>query len=258
MAKKILDLTNYLDDRFPIINASDFDQKCTGFIIGSKNNEIKKVLLALDLTLEVAKQAKEVGANFIITHHPFLFNGLFKINFDNEVGQTIKFMCENNMNLYCVHTALDVARGGVNDALANKLNLCDIEGIEEKDNFLRTGYVPKTTLLDYANFVKERLELGGVRLIGDKDTIIHKIGIVGGSGSNDIYEAKRRGCDCLITGEVRLNRAIEAKQIGLAMIEVNHGVERFVFDDLKKELDDKFVDIDFIVSDINTDPLYFV
>lgn len=255
---KVLELTNYLDIRFPITNASDFDQKCTGFIIGSKNNEVTNVLLALDLTLEVAKQAKELGANFIITHHPFLFNGLFKINYDNEVGQTIKFLCENNMNLYCVHTALDVAFGGVNDSLAKKLNLFDIEGYEEKDNFLRTGLVPKTTLLDYANFVKERLELEGVRLIGSKDAIIQKVGIVGGSGSNEIYEAKRRGCDCLITGEVKLNKAIEARQIGLAMIEVNHGVERFVFDDLKIELCDNFNDIEFIVSNINTDPLYFV
>lgn len=255
---KILELTNYLDERFPITNASDFDQKNTGFVIGSKNSEVTNVLCALDLTLDVAKQAKELGCNFIITHHPFLFNGIFKINFDTEVGQTIKFMCENNINLYCVHTALDVANGGVNDSLAKKLGLNNIEGVEEKNGFLRTGDIKPTKLYDLATFTRDALKLGGVKVIGEKNKIIKKVGVVGGGGSFAIFEAKAKGCDCLITGEIRLNNAIDARQIGLSVIEVNHGVERFVFEDLSKELHEKFSNVSFIVSDINTDPLYFV
>lgn len=255
---KILELTNYLDARFPMINASDFDQKCTGFIIGSKNIEIKKVLMALDLTLDVALQAKKIGANFIITHHPFLFNGLYKINFDNENGKIIKLLCENNISLYCVHTALDVADGGVNDALAKMLGLTNVCGLSEKDSFLRYGEVKPISLLSLASYAKKVFKLEGVRIIGDKNKIIRKVGIVGGSGSSEIYEAKAKGCDCLITGEMRLNKAIEAKSIDLCVIEVNHGVERFVFDDLKEEFDKEFKNIEFVISDINTDPLYSI
>ena len=253
----VLDLVNYLDNRFPIENASDFDLKCTGFIIGSKNNELKKVLCALDLTLDVAKQAIELGVNLVITHHPFLFNAIYKIDFDTEVGKTIKLLCENNISLYCVHTALDVASGGVNDVLAKKLGFSNIEGEVGKDQFIRVGEV-NITLIELANRVKKELLLDGVRIVGEKDKFIRKAGIVGGSGSDEIYEAKAKGCDCLITGEVRLNRAIAARQIGLTLIEANHGIERFVFDDLVKEFSNEFKNVEFIVSDINTDPLYFV
>ena len=254
---KVLDIVNYLDNRFPIENASDFDVKCTGFIIGSKNNKVNIVLCALDLTLDVAKQAIEKGANLVITHHPFLFNGTYKIDFDTEVGKTIKLLCENNISLYCVHTALDVASGGVNDVLAKRLGFKNIEGEVGKDMFLRIGDV-NVTLIELANRVKKELLLDGVRIAGDKDKFIKKAGIVGGAGCNEIYEAKAKGCDCLITGEVRLNRAIEARQIGLTLIEANHGIERFVFEDLVKEFEKEFADVRFIVSDINTDPLYFV
>ena len=123
--------------------------------------------------------------------------------------------------------------------------------------FLRTGDV-NITLIELANRVKKELLLNGVRIAGDKYKLIKKAGIIGGAGCNDIYEAKAKGCDCLITGEVRLNRAIEARQIGLTLIEANHGIERFVFEDLVEEFKKSFEEVEFIVSDINTDPLYFV
>ena len=85
---------------------------------------------------------------------------------------------------------------------------------------------------------------------------IKKIGIVGGSGAQiaSINDAIKEKVDCYITGEVKLNAAIYAKQMGLNLIEVNHGIERFVFYSLKEELEKIFGDI-FIISDINTDPL---
>jgi len=255
---KVLELTNYLDNRFPITNASDIDLKNTGLVIGSKNIEVTKVLCALDLTLEVANEAIQNNCNFIITHHPFLFNGIYKINYDTEVGQIIKLLFLHNISLYCVHTALDVATNGVNDTLARKLKLENIEGIEEKNAFLRIGTIEPTKLIDLAKFTKETFELGGVRVIGDENKIIQKVGIIGGGGSFGIFEAKAKGCDCLITGEIRLNNAIDAKQIGLCVIEVNHGVERFVFESLAPELEEEFKGLEVKVSKIVTDPLYYV
>lgn len=249
-------ILTYLDERFPKDTACDFDQAVIGLTIGSRNIEVKKVLFALDLTIDVCKEAKEKGANLIITHHPFLFNPISKVLFDNPQGEIIKFMCENNLSTYSMHTNLDCAVGGVNDTLCKMLGL-DFEHEESlKDEILRCGYINEITMKDLIEIVKEKFSLKTVKYIGDLNEKIKKIGIVGGSGAQipSINDAIKEKVDCYITGEVKLNAAIYAKQMGLNLIEVNHGIERFVFYSLKEELEKIFGDI-FIISDINTDPL---
>ena len=253
---QISKVLNYLDKRFPKDTACDFDQSVIGLTIGSNSFELKKVLFALDLTIEVCEQAKEIGANLIITHHPFLFNPISKILFDTPQGKIIKFLCENDITTYSMHTNLDCAVGGVNDTL------CDMLGIEYKheetikDEILRYGKIKEMTMGELIEIVKEKFSLERVRFIGDLNKAVKKVGIVGGSGAqiSSINDAIKAKLDCYITGEVKLNAAIYAKQMDLSIIEVNHGVERFVFDSLKKELEEEFGDI-FVISDFNTDPL---
>ncbi len=252
---QIKEIIDYLDERFPKETASDFDISI-GFAIGSKNIEVNKVLLALDLTLDVAKEALKKGCNLIITHHPFLFNPINKIIFDTPQGQIIKFLCNNNISTYSAHTNLDVAIGGVNDSLAKMLGLKFEHKEVLKDKMMVYGNIDNIILKDLALKVKKTYKLKGLRIVGEENKIIKKVGIIGGAGANisSIHEALANGVDCLITGEVHLDKAIYANNLGLAIIEINHGVERFVFDYLKEELETKFGDI-FIISDINTDPL---
>lgn len=253
---QISKVLSYLDKRFPKDTACDFDQSVIGLTIGSNSIELKKVLFALDLTMEVCEEAKEIGANLIITHHPFLFNPISKILFDTPQGEIIKFLCKNDITTYSMHTNLDCAVGGVNDTL------CDMLGIEYeheeavKNEILRYGKIKEMTMKELIKLVKEKFSLKSVRYIGDLDEKLTKIGIVGGSGAQipSINDAIKAKLDCYITGEVKLNAAIYAKQMGLNIIEVNHGIERFVFSSLKKELEKEFGDI-FVVSDIDTDPL---
>lgn len=253
---QISKVLNYLDNRFPKDTACDFDQSVIGLTIGSNSYELKKVLFALDLTIEVCEQAKEVGANLIITHHPFLFNPISKILFDTPQGKIIKFLCENNITTYSMHTNLDCAVGGVNDVLCNMLNINYKHDEAVKDEILRYGTIEEMTMGELIEVVKSKFSLNNVRYIGDLSKKVKKVGIVGGSGAqigslNDAIKAK---LDCYITGEVKLSGAIYAKQMDLSVIEVNHGIERFVFNSLKEEMTKEFGDV-FVISDINTDPL---
>ena len=252
---QIKEVIDYLDLRFPKETASDFDTSI-GFAIGSKNIELTKVLFALDLTLNVCKEAKEKGCNLIITHHPFLFNPISKILFDAPQGKIIKFLCDNNISTYSMHTNLDVAVGGVNDSLARMLKIEFSHEEAIKDNMMVSGKINKSTLKDLVKKVKDTFSLDGLRVVGNLDKTIENVGIIGGSGANisGINEAISKNLDCLITGEVHLDKAIYASNLGLSIIEVNHGVERFVFNFLKEELKEKFGDI-FLISNINTDPL---
>ena len=170
-------------------------------------------------------------------------------------------MFEYNISLYAMHTNLDVGLGGVNDVLAKKIFLNEyqiINGEVGKGNFLRYGNVKKQTVKEYALMIKESLNLTGVRVIGNLDKEISRVGIVGGSGAHpsDIVNAFSVGCDCYVTGEVKLNIAQDAIVNNLSIIEVNHGVEKEVFYSLKRELDEKLaLKGDIFVSEIETDPM---
>ncbi|MGM8317372.1 Nif3-like dinuclear metal center hexameric protein, partial [Clostridium perfringens] len=51
-----------------------------------REKNITKVLLALDYTEEVIKEAKEIGAELILTHHPLLFRKPSTITTDTLLG----------------------------------------------------------------------------------------------------------------------------------------------------------------------------
>lgn len=244
---KIKDVKKYLDNRFPLTNAESFDQNAIGLAIGDEENEVSGIMLTLDLTKEVIKEALKEKCNLIISHHPFLFNPIQKVLFRSEKGEVIKLMCENNLSLYSMHTNLDVGSGGVNDTLAKMLEIKDIKIVNDEatfGNYLRYGKIEKTTLKELALKVKEVFNLSGVRVLGDLNKKIKTIGIVGGSGAHpsDIMTAVKCGVDCYITGEVHLNNSQMADFYGLSLIEVNHGVEKYVFNSLIDELKDKLLD----------------
>ena len=244
---KVRDIKNYLDQRFPLTNAESFDQNAIGLAIGDENIEVSGIMLTLDLTKEVILEALKEGCNMIISHHPFLFNPIQKVLFKSEKGEVIKLMCDNNLSLYSMHTNLDVGEGGVNDTLANLLGLKDIKIINDEasfGNYLRYGKIDEMKLKDLALFVKKTFNLTGVRVLGDLDKKIKTVGVVGGSGAHpsDIMTAVYAKVDCYITGEVHLNNSQLASYYGLSLIEVNHGVEKYVFTSLIKELKKEFSD----------------
>lgn len=98
-----------------------------GLLIGRPKDRIKNILVALDLTMEVAQEAKRKKANCIVTHHPLLFHPLKNITPSSRTGELVLFLTENKMNVYAAHTNLDSVQWGVNFVLAKKLGLTDVK-----------------------------------------------------------------------------------------------------------------------------------
>lgn len=258
---KLSKIINYLQEKYPPTLASPFDTGKIGLQFGSPNSEIKRIMIALDGSSNVIDEAIQKKVDLLITHHPFLFNAMLSMDYETPFGKKMLNVFDHRLNIYAMHTNFDVAKDGMNDILAKMLELENIHAVKEDIDgscFLRMGNIKPMTLLDFSKKVIERLKLDGARVIGDKDKMITKVGIVGGGGSGDLFNAIFHKCDCFITGEIRHNHALDAIDYNIAIIEVNHDVESRFKMVLQKELSDVFENenIEILVSEVETSPFW--
>ena len=254
---KVKDVYNYLSSLYPMENASSFDVGKVGLQFGSMNDEVKKVILCLDITNDVIDEAIKKDVNLIIAHHPFMFSPLVNLNYDSNFGQKLLKVFNNRINIMAFHTNFDVAIGGMNDTLANLLGLENIEMTTPElncDSFVRIGKCQETTLKDYCKVVKSAFNQDMVRVAGDLNKKITKVAIVGGSGSSCYNDAIRSGADVFVTGQIPHHLGFDALENDFALIEVSHGIEFMGINAIKEKLESKFSTIEFIITLCNMDP----
>ena len=255
---KVKDITNYLLTKYPTSLASSFDLGKVGLQFGSLNQEVKVVMLALDGSTKVIDEAIMNDVDLLITHHPFMFNSMLSMDYDNPLQEKIKQVIKNDLNVFSMHTNFDVAEGGMNEILAKRLGLKNIRFVGDtlnNESFIRTGEVDEISLNDFLEVVKEKLKVDGLRYTGSLNKKIHKVGILAGSGGFELYLASRLHCDAFITGEVKHNQALDAVDLNLSLIEVSHAVERLYKEKVKAELEKEFPNVTFILANNDTDPL---
>lgn len=117
-----------------------------GLQIGDPQADIDKILVSLDLTQEVLQEAINQKVNMIITHHPFIFKPLKSIRMDLSSGSIMKQLIQNDINYYVAHTNLDIAPNGLNDMLAERIDLQDTQVLvpTEQEQLLKiVVFVPK-------------------------------------------------------------------------------------------------------------------
>ena len=99
-----------------------------GLNCGHFNAPVTKVLIALDPFAEVCKEAREIGAELLVTHHALIWQPGF-VTDETAWGRNTLYLIENGIAHINAHTNLDCAPGGVNDTLAEALGLSGIQVI---------------------------------------------------------------------------------------------------------------------------------
>lgn len=225
---KCSDLLKELEKLAPQEFAESWDNP--GLIIGDEKADIKKVLVALDVTDEVIDEAIGLGADIIVTHHPLIFSSIKQINSKTPLGRKILKLTKNGIAHFALHTNLDTVFGGTNDELASIIGLCDVKVLVpafEKDGVEhglgRIGNLPnEATLEEVAVLLKEKLGLSNIRIIGEKCHIIKRIGLCTGSGIDFMKDAVKAGADLFITGDVRYHESQNALDLGISLIDATH------------------------------------
>lgn len=212
----VKDVVNMVGAIAPYELAMEWDN--VGLLVGRMERNVSRVLVALDLTPAVIGEAKALGAQLIVTHHPVMFSARKRITDADYEGKLLLTLAEEGMALVAAHTNLDAAPGGVNDTLMALMGAKHVAG----EGCIRVGDMEEgTTLGMLCARAKAKLHTS-VRAYGAEDTPVHKLGCCSGAGSGEMAEAIALGADCFITGEVKHHHALEAMASGVTMIEAGH------------------------------------
>jgi dinuclear metal center YbgI/SA1388 family protein len=343
-----------------------------GLQIGRLNRKVERVLVALDVLENVIDEAIKKDVQLIIAHHPPIYRPLKNVITDTTQGRMIEKLLRNDIAVYAAHTNLDVAKGGVNDLLAEALEIqnpevlvptfetalkkivvfvpaesaesvrkalgdagagfignyshCtfsangtgrflpgdqtqpyvgqpgvmetvdevrietivpemqvkrvltamlkahpyeepafDVYPVENKGEVLglgRIGTVAEMTLAEFAEKVKKVLEVDRVRVVGDLASKVKKVAVLGGDGNKYFNQAKFKGADVYITGDIYYHTAHDAMMEGLNMIDPGHNVEKVMKKGVARTLGELCqkagFKVEFIPSEENTDPFQYV
>lgn len=200
-----------------------------GFLVGRRNASVDRVLIALDITREVVDEAVELGAQLIVSHHPVIWEGVKQLTDVTPGGDLLLTMAEHGIAAVCAHTNLDAVAEGVNDALACKLSLTQVEqlsqdGVDEQGKpygIGRIGQVEAQSLETFAALVKERLGAACVRVV-DSGKPVHRVAVGGGSCGSMLGDVVAAGCDTFVTADVKYDVFLAAKAQGLNLLDAGH------------------------------------
>ncbi|WP_313527048.1 Nif3-like dinuclear metal center hexameric protein [Anaerotignum sp.] len=367
MLVTVNDIVKFMDGLAPRNLAESWDN--TGLAIGDPEHQVKKVLVALDVTDSVIDEAIGIGADLILTHHPMLlFKKINSITKKDALGNRIYKLIENEIAALSAHTNLDIAQGGINDVLANMIGLEDIEILEEtwaeelkkivtyvpeshldavrnamcdaggghighyshctfqssgegtflplagtapyigeegvlektpetrietiapfskvekivesmikahpyeevaydiypveqkgrREGIGRIGDLPKPMrFADFAMQLKQKLNIDGIiRLVGDPNQEIRRVGLCTGSGVEFVAAAKKQGADAYLTGDLKFHEAQRALELGICVGDITHYASEVIIvpvlkEALRKEAEERGWELEVVCSQID-------
>jgi len=331
MQARVRNVSSILETHYPSYTAEKWDN--VGLQIGSYDCSVSKIMVTLEVDAAVLSEAVTQQVDLIITHHPLFFKPIKTINYDQPQGDLIKTMIQHNINLFAAHTNLDAGSHGLNQYLAEKLELQDIalldcsysealyklvvyvprdheqnvrqaitdagaghigkyshcsfrslgtgsflagEGsrpfigqpgeLEEVEEYRLETIVPQrildkvlgsmktshpyeeiaydlyplsnqnlayspgrigqlnesVSLREFCVYVKQKLQIDTLHVVGDWQNRVRKIALVSGAGTSFINTAHAQGCDLLLTGDLKYHEAKDAQALGLNIIDAGH------------------------------------
>ena len=225
----VKDFYQLIDRIAPFATQEGFDN--AGLLAGRGERTVEKVLVALDITEAVVSEAADWGAQLIVAHHPIIFQPVKSVTDRTLVGRVLLALIENRIAAICAHTNLDAAQDGVNDCLARALELADVGQLHQEGEDsqgrpygigrIGTAHRPGLSAAEYAAFVKEKLGSVSVRF-ADGGRPVEKVAVGGGACGSMMEDAVAAGCDTFVTADLKYNQFLDAKALGLNLLDAGH------------------------------------
>jgi dinuclear metal center YbgI/SA1388 family protein len=251
---------------WPLELADEWD--APGLVSGNPEASVSKVLLAVDVTSEVIKEAIEARCDLVLAHHPYLLRGVKTIAETTTKGHVLAAAIRGSIAIYGAHTNADVVENGVSDVLAKQLGLTQIKPLVPTQSATighgRTGkFASPITLGDLAVALGRLLPAtaGGIKVAGDFGNRISTVALCGGAGDSFLNDAQHAGADVYITSDLRHHPAQDSRETApnMALIDISHwAAESLWLEVAAAQLAERLPQMEFVVSQQRTDPWDFV
>ena len=238
----------------------------SGLLIGSPSKRVFRVLVTLDITGEVVTEAVDLSADVIIVHHPLMYRPISAILEDEVNGAVIAELIRADITVIAAHLNLDAAPFGINQVLADMLELedaCAILPVGKDGGVGRIGklYAP-CTAGELTERCRELFPDGNLRFSGRDDQAVSKVAVVGGGAGNDmplLSEAIRMGADFIITGDISHYMALWLSEQGIAFVDAGHHATEAaalpdLCDTLRRYAETEGLDVEIALSNVDTNP----
>ncbi len=253
--RTVSDVLSYLWDIAPREGAEAWDN--VGHLVGRSGAPVKKILVALDITMPVIREAIDLGAELIVSHHPLIWDTCRHVTDTVFQQEKVMTLIENKIAAICMHTNLDEAEDGVDDTLVEALGLTALDHLVEG----KIGHIceldREMTLEDFLCLVKDRLGANGLRYC-DGGNPVKRIATGCGSCSEYLPEAVAAGCDTFLTGDVKHDRWIDALGQGINLIDAGHySTENPIVQKLARKLTERFPELQVVKTSVMPQPEQF-
>jgi dinuclear metal center YbgI/SA1388 family protein len=218
-------VADLLEELAPSQLAAEWDN--SGWQLRLDDHDLRALLISVDATPAVVKEAREMGANLLITHHPLFFGGLRRLDAKTLAGQTALAAAWAGLSILSLHTNLDAAPRGTSWALAEALGLEGLRVLEpgqsEDSGFgLLTRAAAPRSLGNWASLAQHRLASRPLAVSGNLDESHHLVAVMGGSGGAHLDHALASGASLYITADIRYHEAQKAHAANLSLIVLDH------------------------------------
>jgi dinuclear metal center YbgI/SA1388 family protein len=226
MPLELQDIVDTLEAIAPPRYAASWDN--SGLQIGAPEHRIRSVMVALDITAAVVREALQKKANLIVTHHPLFFSPIRQVRTDSGTGRLLQQLLSADIAVYAAHTNLDRVRDGVNDVLGRALGLETWSPMEDLSDPESAGWgrigslESKKPLKSFIEELKGRLQLGSLRVIGATRIGVQKIAWCSGSGASLLPVVVRHRPDLFVTGDIKYHDALNFQAEGLTVLDIGH------------------------------------
>lgn len=257
----VKDILTLMDEVAPMKNLHKGDN--SGLLAGSPEAAVTKVLFALDITCEVVREAAAKGAEVIVSHHPVIYHPLYTLDDKNPACLAFK----HGIACVCFHSPLDMADGGINDIIFDMLT--PSLGLKKKSVLEPVhpdgrgyGFVcsvgAEVMPSELGKLLKEIFGCTIVRYT-DSGKPIKTLAFCSGGGGSDLPLAIAADADAYITGDVKHDQWITARNSGIALYDCGHfHTEDIVIPYLIKRFGEAYPGLEAIRAEADTDPVDYV
>ena len=258
--KEIISLIEYYA---PLKFQASFDN--SGLLCGNPERELTSILLCIDVTEEVIKEAIDKGHNLIISHHPLIFSGLKHITPATYVERCVIDAIKHDITIYAAHTNMDVVSNGVSGRMADKLDLYHRQILQpEGDPMDGNGFgiigelQQPVESMAFLQQVKEIFRCDRLRYTTPHTPFIQRVAVCGGAGASFFKQALAGQSDIYISGDFKYHDFFLTEN-RIMIADIGHyESEQFTKEIFYEILTKKISKFAVQFSEINTNPIKYL